>query len=128
MVPRVQPPQVDLAALRDLANRTARLAIERHTSRIWLQAVLGKWFFATISVIVTGGLLYWMRTRLVVVSDWSGRSVSCDAGLVVSSHLADATHRPDSVGRKTLEQGRPEICLGLSQDRMGRARAADSPA
>jgi hypothetical protein len=57
--PKQQP--LDLVALRDVANRTARLAIERHISRVWLQVAIQKWCFAAICAIATGGFAYWMR-------------------------------------------------------------------
>ena len=56
LLPRAKPLPLDLDALRDVANQTARSAIERHTSRIWLQAAAGKWFGAAVALIAAIGL------------------------------------------------------------------------
>ena len=89
--PRTQYPPVDLAALRDVANRTARLAIEHYYSRVWLQAVLSKWFMTGVSVIVTGGLLYWMRRSSWL--SWVALTAACLMTLVWLSQALWLTHR-----------------------------------
>lgn len=59
LLPRAKPLSLDLHALRDVANQTARSAIGRHTSRIGLQAAAGKWFGAAVALIAAIGLIYW---------------------------------------------------------------------
>ncbi len=59
LTPRARPLPVDLGALRDVANQTARLAIERHARRLWWQAAAGKWFVVAVAMIAVCGLVYW---------------------------------------------------------------------
>ena len=90
-VPRTRPAPMDLGALRDVANRTARSAIERHTSRVWLQAAITKWFMAAIAMISLGGLVYWSGRNLTLAR--VGLVIACLGAVVWFAQAAWLTLR-----------------------------------
>ena len=90
-VPRTRPAPLDLGALRDVANQTARSAIERHTSRVWLQAAVMKWFMVAIALIVGGGLVYWSGRNLAIAR--IGLVIASLGAVVWSAQAAWLTQR-----------------------------------
>ena len=59
MIPRAKRPKINLAAMRDVANQTARHDISRHQYRMSLQEAVVNWCIASSGFIIAGGLIYW---------------------------------------------------------------------
>ncbi len=60
--PRVKQPTMNLSAMRDVANQTARVALDRHAHRQRIQDAYLKWSIAASSLILGTGLSYWAKS------------------------------------------------------------------
>jgi hypothetical protein len=59
--PRKRMPPIDLNAMRNVANETARVAIDRHSHRQSMQDAYLKWSLAAVSLLTGVGLSIWIR-------------------------------------------------------------------
>jgi len=79
-VPRTAPERSsNLTAMRELANQSARTAIDSHVERRWGQTVLGN-LFVTVAALVTGLTLWYWSARITGVVGFaicSALTISC---------------------------------------------------
>ena len=59
--PRVRAPELDLSVMRDIANESARSAINRYSFKVWLHAAVVRWSVSIVAFITGVILLYWAQ-------------------------------------------------------------------
>jgi len=76
--PRVRAPELDLSVMRDIANESARSAINRYSFKVWLHAAVVRWSVSFVAFFTGVILLYWAK-NFSTIAGFSGL-----AALVVS--------------------------------------------
>ncbi len=104
------PPELssDLAAMRELANQSARAAIDKHTHGRWVRAAVGK-MTVSLTAIITGGFLLVVspdRHRIFLLGASTAAVVAIFWGLqslLILVNIFKASHRNKSGGARETD-------------------------
>jgi hypothetical protein len=117
-VRRIAAPELssDLAAMRELANLSARAAIDTHTYRNWGRAAFGKFTIATLAAIAGAGAIYFASTPSSILM-YAGLATFVvalfwllQAGILINNVLRVARRNDRFLPKATEEDSQISTC------------------